>query len=203
MAALLAFILPGLGHWYLGERKRAVYVFIGVLGLFFGGVFIGGISVVDSGLVYHNWVKGLIAKVTKSKPTVEQADGDPIWFLGQAMVGPVALGTDYLHQYHFKVRESFPNEDRVVFRTALPNQLRDARSGAAITVRDPATGAPVEFTDPATGQKRLGTVNDQPPYVKALGRPAELGTLFATIAGMLNLMCVIDAGFNRRRRGGA
>ncbi|MGH7133749.1 MAG: DUF6677 family protein, partial [Phycisphaerales bacterium] len=185
LAALLAFALPGLGHWYLGERRRAVYVCIGVLGLFFGGVFIGGISVVDSGLVYHNWVKGLISKVTKSKPTVEQADGDPIWFLGQAMVGPVALATDYIHQFHFKVRESvnINGETRVIYKTALPNQYRDPASGEARTITDAAT--------------------QSPPYIKALGRPAELGTLFSTIAGMLNLMCVIDAGFNRRRRGGA
>lgn len=183
MAALLAFLLPGLGHWYLGERKRAVYVLVGVLGLFFGGVLIGGISCVDSGLVYHNWVKGLISKFTKSRTDLEQAEGDPIWFLGQAMVGPVALTTDYVHQYHLKVREfvQVSGATRTVFKTAGPNQYRD-----------PATGEARAITDAAT---------QHPPYVKGLGRPAELGTLFSTIAGMLNLMCIIDAGFNRRRRG--
>jgi hypothetical protein len=155
VAGLLAAVLPGLGHWYLGERKRAVLIATGILSLFFGGVLIGGIDVVDS-------------------------REDTIWFVGQAMVGPVAFGVDYIHQNNLKVfgpaEERLPDGRMVTVnkrRSALPNEGRDARGNAV--------------------------AGGRPPNTKSLGRMNELGTLFATIAGMLNLIAIIDALLHARR----
>jgi hypothetical protein len=99
---------------------------------------------------------------------------DSIWFLGEALVGPIAFGVDWVHQNQFKVL------DGQTRRTAYPHE-----------VRDPATGAPAPA---APGQR--------PPNTKSIGRVNELGTLYCTIAGMLNLICIIDAAFRPRRRGG-
>jgi len=41
VAGVLAFLVPGMGHLWLGETKR------GILGWFLGGLLIGGIDVVD------------------------------------------------------------------------------------------------------------------------------------------------------------
>jgi hypothetical protein len=141
VAGVLACILPGLGHWFLGERWRAVIVAAGVLGLFFGGLLIGGIDVVDS-------------------------REDAWWFVGEAMVGPLSWGVDYAHQHHFKVY------DGGKLRTANPGETRDAQ-GNAVPAR----------------------AGELPPNSKSLGRMNELGTLFCTIAGMLNLIVIIDALF--------
>jgi len=62
VAGVLAAVLPGLGHLYLGQARRAAYAAAAVLGLFFGGLLIGGIDVVD-------------------------AREDKWWFVGQAFVG--------------------------------------------------------------------------------------------------------------------
>lgn len=151
IALILACILPGLGHWYLGEKKRAVLIASGVLGLFFGGMLIGGIDVVDR-------------------------QEDPIWFIGEALVGPLAFGVDYVHQNHFKVRVKDPVGPGTILRSALPGEIRkpDGTPGPA-----------------GPGQN--------PPNTKSLGRMNELGTLFATIAGMLNLIVVIDAAVHRKK----
>lgn len=146
VAAVLALLFPGAGHFYLGEPVRAVLIAAGILGLFFGGLLIGGIDVVDR-------------------------KEDTIWFVGQALVGPVAFGVDYIHQEHMKVT------DQGRLRSARPGETRDSAGRAA-----PA----------AAGQL--------PPNSKSLGRMNELGTLFATIAGMLNLIVIIDASLNSRRR---
>jgi Family of unknown function (DUF6677) len=146
VAGVLAAVFPGLGHWFLGERWRAVVIAAGILGLFFGGLLIGGIDAVDS-------------------------QEDTIWFAGQALVGPLAFGVDYYHQHYLKVR------DGNGLRTANPGEARDP-SGKAV----PA----------AAGQL--------PPNSKSLGRMNELGTLYCTIAGMLNLMVVIDALFHTKRQ---
>ena len=56
------------------------------------------------------------------------------------------------------------------------------------------------FVDPRTGQVRQATASDRPPNTKSLGRVNELGTLFCTLAGMLNLIAIIDASTRRGRR---
>lgn len=43
LAAVLAWLIPGLGHWYLGYRDRAVIIFVTVVVTFWGGVALGGV----------------------------------------------------------------------------------------------------------------------------------------------------------------
>jgi len=48
VAGLLAWILPGLGHWYLGHRARAITIMVAIAVTFWCGVAIGGVkSTVD------------------------------------------------------------------------------------------------------------------------------------------------------------
>jgi len=70
LAYLLAWALPGLGHWWLGERRRAVLAGGSVIGLFAAGLLIGGLDSVD-----------------------QREDGP--WFLAQAWNGPIAFLADF------------------------------------------------------------------------------------------------------------
>jgi len=106
LAGLLALAFPGLGHLYLRRRSRAAGVAAGVLFLFFGGLLIGGIDVVDS-------------------------REDRLWYYAELGVGPLAYATDYLNQTRFKVndlgeiRSATPDEVRAPDgspRTAQPGQ---------------------------------------------------------------------------------
>lgn len=146
-ALVLAVIVPGLGHMIRHERWRGGWICGGVLGLFFGGILIGGIDVVDS-------------------------KEDRVWFLGEALVGPVAFGVDYIHQRHLKVLDP----ELGVLRSAFPDEGRDSKP------------------------PHLPVPGGTPPNTKSIGRVNELGTLFATIAGMVNLIAIVDAGFPTRRR---
>jgi hypothetical protein len=42
LAAFLAWLIPGLGHWYQGRRQKAVLFFVCILGIFAYGVYLGG-----------------------------------------------------------------------------------------------------------------------------------------------------------------
>lgn len=42
IAGFLAWLIPGLGHWYQGRRAKAVLYFICIMGLFSYGVYLGG-----------------------------------------------------------------------------------------------------------------------------------------------------------------
>ncbi len=155
VAALAALVLPGAGHVYLGFVRRGVLIGVGVLGLFFGGLFVGGIDSVD-------------------------ADEDRIWFIGQALVGPVAFGANHVNQTFFKGWAVDPRSNRQV--------LRAPRPGEALKVE--------EF--PPGRTRRVIVAGGTPPITKSLGRASELGVLMAALAGMMNLLVVIDAAYSCR-----
>jgi len=137
---------------------------IGVLGLFLGGIFIGGIDVVDS-------------------------KEDRIWFFGQALVGPAAFGVDALHQNRFKAYGFLPaTPGRAgvwVSRSGYPNESRvwsDANSR-------------FEWVEIPEGVSSVAG----PPSTKSIAKMNELGTLYATLAGMLNFIIILDALMPGRR----
>lgn len=148
LGLLAACVLPGLGHIVNGEARRGLCIGVGVLGLFFSGLLVGGIDTIDS-------------------------KEDRVWFFGQALVGPLSFAIDYAHQTHFKVID--PNTRQP--RSAYPGEGRDPKNGYALT--------------PGT-----------PPNIKSISKMNELGTLFSTVAGMLNFIVVLDAGFPSRRQTG-
>lgn len=158
VAGLLAILVPGGGHVYLGQVRRGVLIGAGVLAMFFGGLLIGGMSVVDS----------------KSGRLENR-----ISFYGQAIVGPVAIAVDRLHQTRFKAVDP---ETRMV-RALNPGEVRlppgDPRNGRGFAVIAPA--------DPARGEG--------PPYIRSQGKVHEIGLLYTVLAGMLNLIVIIDAMF--------
>ncbi len=89
LAAVLAWILPGLGHWVLGQRVRAIRIAVGMTVLILGGLLIGGVDSVDS-------------------------ENDRIWFIAQMAAGPVVLVIDAANQWGVK---SLPEQDQRAWRS--------------------------------------------------------------------------------------
>lgn len=174
VAGVLAAVFPGLGHVYLGQRRRAAYAATGVLGLFLGGLLIGGIDVVD-------------------------AKEDKWWFVGQAFVGPLTLGTNWVHQNHFKLYEvTLPKEQNAaptVYTDELPFRFRSAHPGERRTI------ANVTIIDRNSGQTATRALpiavpageGEGPPNRKSLAKVNEIGTLYVLCAGMMNLIAILDA----------
>ncbi len=148
VAAVLAWVCPGLGHISLGQRKRGLLIMFGVLFLFLGGVLIGGLDVVD-----------------RKK--------DRLWFVAQSLCGPIAFGVDLVNQY-----------------VKSPHRFdRDGTKGLSQAEQEQHVQAQHRITS-------LVHVN-------------EIGTLFAALAGLMNLAVILDVLHNspsqpvdRRTRGG-
>lgn len=173
IAAVLAFLFPGAGHFYLGHRNRAGAIVLGVLGLFAGGMLIGGIDVVDR-------------------------REDFVWFLGEAIVGPLAFGVDAYHQNVLKAYDPEKlGQNALVKRSAHPDETREIQPHQVLSK---AARTTTTVNLPVFRPARPG---ERPPNSKSVGRVNELGTLFCTIAGMLNLICIIDALFRHRTMPGA
>ncbi len=98
---IIAWLIPGAGHWMLGKKNRAIVIFVSIIILFFTGIYIGGNSLVN---------------VTYAK----------LWYIAQIFTG-------------------------------LPCLIM-------------------------TSKEQLG-----------FGKGIDLGQLYTSCAGLLNLMCVIDA----------
>lgn len=50
LAAFLAWLIPGAGHWYQGRRHKAVLFFVWILGTFVFGLYLG-----EGRVVYASW----------------------------------------------------------------------------------------------------------------------------------------------------
>ena len=72
-AVVLGWILPGLGHISIGQKRRGGLIMFGVLFLVCCGVLVGGIDAVDH---KHDW----------------------LWFIAQIWCGPLVIGIDVLNQ---------------------------------------------------------------------------------------------------------
>lgn len=120
-AAVLAWILPGLGHAVIGQRARGLRIGVGVVGLFLAGILIGGLGVVDR---------------------------SDLWFYAQVGAGPLSFAADWLNAALLK-------------------------SGAAA----PLIEAPM--SPPASS-------------LRAVAHPHEFGTLYCAMAGLMNVVAVLD-----------
>jgi|CXWL01.1.fsa_nt_gi hypothetical protein len=90
LTALFAWILPGLGHWWIGQRGRAIIFFVVTTVTFWGGVAVGGV-----------------------RSTVSSNENGA-WIAAQLCMGPQALGALWLsNQYRMRT-------DEQRFRAAWP-----------------------------------------------------------------------------------
>jgi hypothetical protein len=101
-AGILAWWIPGAGHWLIGERKRAVIIFVSLSFAFAVGLFIGSMAVLE-------------------KP----------WFYAQILFSPIAAYLEHL-------------------------------SSSVL-------------------------------HLDSFGRPREIGEIYTGIAGMMNLLCIVNA----------
>lgn len=107
--------MPGLGHWWIGERARAVILFLLVSITFWGGVAVGGV-----------------------RSVVSERENGP-WIAAQLCMGPQAL----------------------VALTASRQLRRNEASGVS-------------------------------PSYKAPWPSGEIGVIYAGVAGLLNLLAILD-----------
>jgi hypothetical protein len=111
VVGLAGWFVPGAGHVIVGERTRGIIIFLTVVALFCGGLYIGSIGVIDP-------------------------MGEKIAYTGQILTSPL------------------------VQLLARMNPL-------------------------------VGGLSAYPSY----GKPFEIGQIYTAIAGLLNLLCVINAAY--------
>ena len=165
LAALLTFVLPGAGHIYQGRIGKGIVFCVCVLGLFIYGL------VLSSGDV--GWGRAMYWKWTP--------DDHRFYFLGQACIGapalPALIQSNRIQNGEAPLLHGFmapPISSRYVVNNH--GKLEYANLSA----------------------ESLAEQNNKYNYTfhqirKSLNKDFELGTLFTTIAGLLNLLVAFDA----------
>ncbi len=136
LAALLAFLIPGLGHWYQGRRGKAVLYCVCILGLYLAGFVLGG-----GNNVFWRWVNPL-----------RDSENFRLQFLGQFWVG-------------------LPGLLSVVQATLLYKEMPPLFNGF---LAEPAMNV-------------INAAHSQ------LSKLVDVGTVYTTIAGLLNVLAIYDA----------
>jgi hypothetical protein len=162
VAACLAWLLPGLGHLYQGRVAKAVLYFVCIVGLFAGGMYIGGGRVVyfsmrpeDQRLPYLCQVgvgiPALPALVQAQRFRSDQLRDDALararekkprfldWFMAPPQVNPDTSGPrgdvdDELDSIHFRLHRFFELGTVYTMIAGLLNVLAiyDAWGGPAV-----------------------------------------------------------------------
>ncbi len=135
LIALAGWLLPGLGYFLIGEKKRAYIAGIAIILTFVLGLLIGGVRVIDVPGFDHNNQKRTGPRDTRwrlSAEPIAEVMNKP-WYIAQSLVGPLNIGA-----------------------TAW-SLSTDARQSTA--------------------------------------RIFDIGTLYTAVAGMLNLLVIIDAAY--------
>lgn len=136
---IVGWLLPGAGYWLIGQVARGIVVGSAILVLFFSGMLVAGVRVIDVPGYDDHGQKAMIAHTDQWELTGNFTGTliDKPWYFCQILIGPINLIASHIS------------------------------------------------IDAAHGDN---------PYPKTKARIGEIGTLYTAIAGMLNLLAMIDAG---------
>lgn len=165
-AAVAGWILPGLGHVILGQKKRGIVIGATILGLWLAGILVGGVSVIDR-----------YDRVEPADDNYPEAPSRSWWFWGQAMIAP-SLAVDYLREKLLHKHVDELGHGPVQYGSRHPYRGNPRRT---LVPQHSPTDVP-------------------PPYEPSFGKVAEQGTLYTALAGMLNLLAMIDVLYWDPRR---
>jgi hypothetical protein len=137
-AAFLAWLVPGLGHFYQGRSRKGWLYAICILGLYLIGFLLG-----EGKIVYWRWVNPL------SNP-----EKFCLYYLGQFFVGLPALPALIQGTLHYCAPDMSP-----LFWGFMAEPSQNVLNGLH----------------------------------PRLGKLVEIGTIYTTVAGLLNILAIYDA----------
>ena len=101
IAALLAYLIPGAGHWYQGRRFKATIYSVCILSLFIWGMILGNWQPVYSQLVYQT--DRVTPQMEKKVPTTKFSFGYAAQFFNGAMALPALVQESRLRNEQVRI----------------------------------------------------------------------------------------------------
>jgi hypothetical protein len=199
LVAVAGLVLPGLGYVLIGQRRRGLIIGLTLLLMFFGGILVAGIRVFEVPgygygqdkpdlygklyIEYYPMRDGLYAKST-TEPAIN------IEPMASRSPGGSRQVTVFRRAHDGAIRqepESLANAPVEPGQWLLLTNFRGEIANRIWFVPQALMGAPTAVASYFSISAGLADV----PQSHA--RLAEIGTLYTAVAGMLNLLVVIDA----------
>jgi|GEM_PF-203938 len=177
LVAVAGWLLPGAGYFLLGEKKRAIIIFVTITLTLCTGLYIGSIGVID--------FEGPSALYVKA---------------AQIMNPPIVLIPGYhaAGRLLFKIASEFQDD---LDSDTLPDGLRQEFRNKGIQLGQDATIStgqrPNEWL--IGSNKRSYMVREENNWLKiytaypVYGWPNEIGQIYTMTSGLLNLLCIVNA----------
>jgi hypothetical protein len=168
--------VPGGGYFLIGQRARAITVAVTIVALFLAGIVIGGIRIMDPpGWGQYGYMSQMVEKYNRRgqsqgvwarvEPSSSEEEANP------ASDGDMPQGPALLAQPLGELADKPWYAGQI-----LCGPLTLAASALSVHVAHPVPGAPAVEGVP-----------------QSHSRSWEIGTLYTAVAGMLNLLVIIDA----------
>jgi hypothetical protein len=165
LAAFLAWLVPGLGHFYQGRNGKGVLFFVCIVGTFFYGLYIGGGRVVYAST----------ENVASKKFLTER------WqYLCQAGVGLPALPA-IIQRARMNAKKA------PLFGSSLDNKFMRP------PYKRSPTGEAFVSPDQSSPGRVVQHPDELAKWHYDLDEDFEIGTVFTVIAGLLNILAIFDA----------
>jgi hypothetical protein len=178
LVGICAWLVPGGGYFLIGQRVRAITVFVAIVALFLLGIVIGGIRIMDPpGWGQYGYMDQLIQsydtgrqawqlEYTRVEPSSAEQANDPRGNDHDQTAGPALL----------RQPVSELGEKPWYVGQILCGPLTLAASAISVNAAHPTASAPM-----------------QEGWPSAHSRSWEIGALYTAVAGMLNLLVIIDS----------
>jgi hypothetical protein len=169
LAAVLGWLVPGLGHLYQGRLFKGRLFMASILGTFLLGWWIG-----DGRVVYHEWRSG----------------DKRLAFVGQAGIGLAAIPA-FIQSRLLNGPAREPWACSQWFAPPVRTQQYVSANYAARLVASESAIVADDFFDRPPLKQFRG--DELAIWQYQLGRAFDIGTLYTMLAGMLNILVVFDA----------
>ena len=180
VVGLLAWLVPGAGHLALKKKIHAVIIFTAIALTFCTGLYIGSVGVIDP-VRAKPWY---IAQIMNSPAVFVLGRLNTDWMLFS--MGPENQGDFNKEIMSETLQEQFLNHGIRLSEKAV---IMTESQGYQWLIKDDQRAFKIKREQIDKEQSRLNIYPDYTVY----GRPNEIGQIYTSIAGLLNLLCIVNA----------
>ncbi len=174
LVALAGWLIPGAGYWLIGQRTRALAVGITIIGLFVAGMLIGGVRAMQVPGYGENG--GRLYVVEEQQAQSANGTQTVVFRVQEHRVGRPQPSDRWIGTDVKALLSDVGNKPWSICQVLTGPVALAGGAGSVWASR------PREAGDPETA-----------PGVLSHARVNEIGVLYTAVAGMLNLLVIIDA----------
>jgi hypothetical protein len=180
VVVVFAWLIPGGGYFLIGERARAVTAGVAIVMLFLAGIAVGGIRIADPpGWGQYGYMTQLVQRFdrrrqqmeddyTRIEPASPDESRDPSEDDRDQAAGPALLRQPMAEL----------GDKPWYVGQILCGPIALVASAVSVNAAHPSAGSPGQETWPSSHS-----------------RSWEIGALYTAVAGMLNLLVIIDSAY--------